>query len=117
MLSLIIPVFKNEESIDRLLLALAELQNNLPEPLEVVFVIDGSPDRSLEILRQRLPQSKLPARIACLSRNFGSFAAVTAGLALGSGEYFAVLAADLQEPPALVAQFLEALRGGDVDVV
>jgi len=52
-----------------------------------------------------------------LSRNFGSFAAITAGLTLGDGDHFAMLAADLQEPPELIVQFHERLQSGQVDVV
>src|SRR5262249_61448367 len=52
-----------------------------------------------------------------LSRNLGSFAAIRAGLAAGRGDYFCVMAADLQEPPELVLQFHEKLSAGDCDVV
>lgn len=117
MLSLVIPVYKNEESIERLLTELALLADRLPEPLEVVFVVDGSPDRSAEMLRTRLPSSGLRAQLIVLSRNFGSFSAIRAGLERGEGDYFAVLAADLQEPPELVADFLTALRSDEADIV
>ena len=117
MLSLVIPVYKNEPNLDRLLAALAELQPKLPVTMELVFVIDGSPDRSFEILQQRLRSMPFPARLLSLSRNFGSFSAVAAGLEAGGGEYFAVLAADLQEPPELVIQFAEVLSRGEADVV
>ena len=52
-----------------------------------------------------------------LARNFGSFAAISAGLAEASGDYFAVLAADLQDPPEIAEKFFAALSTGDVDVV
>jgi glycosyltransferase involved in cell wall biosynthesis len=117
MLSLIIPVYKNEENLDRLLAELTKLDAQVAEGLEVVFVVDGSPDRSLEILAARLPDSGLQAQLVSLSRNFGSFSAIAAGLAAGRGDYFAVLAADLQEPPHLVLDFLRTLRAGEADVV
>ena len=117
MLSLVIPVYKNEANLERLLAALLELDRGLDEPLEVVFVVDGSPDRCLEILRARLPALPLRSRLLSLSRNFGSFAAIAAGLQAGTGDFFAVLAADLQEPPELVHQFAAALRGGEADIV
>jgi glycosyltransferase involved in cell wall biosynthesis len=59
----------------------------------------------------------LNAQLLSLSRNFGSFSAISAGLEAGKGDYFAVLAADLQEPPELILQFTEALRGGEADIV
>ena len=117
MVSLIIPVYKNEANLDRLLPALVELSGKSPEPMEVVFVIDGSPDRCEEILKQRLPELPLRARLLALSRNFGSFAAIAAGLQAGKGNYFTVMAADLQEPPELTLQALECLCSGQTDIV
>jgi glycosyltransferase involved in cell wall biosynthesis len=115
-LSLVIPVYRNEASLDRLLPELERLRTACPVPLEVVFVVDGSPDRCLELLRERLPRAGFAARLVSLSRNFGSFNAIRAGLEVGSGDYFAVMAADLQEPPELALRFLETLRAGDADI-
>ncbi|MGE5360276.1 MAG: glycosyltransferase family 2 protein [Bacteroidales bacterium] len=117
MLSLVIPVYKNEENLPRLFTELEAVAARLPDDLEVVFVVDGSPDRCLEMLRDRLPGWPIRSRLIELSRNFGSFAAITAGLTHASGEYLAVLAADLQEPPELVLDFHAALRAGTSDIV
>ena len=117
MLSLIIPVYKNEANLDRLLGELASLDQRLEKELEVVFVVDGSPDGSFQILEECLPGMLRCSQLAALSRNFGSFNAITAGMELGRGEYFAVLAADLQEPPDLIVQFYESLRSGSADIV
>jgi glycosyltransferase involved in cell wall biosynthesis len=117
MISLVIPIYKNEPNLDRLLRELGALQQRLAAPMEVVFVVDGSPDRSFEILQQRLRSTPFPARLLSLSRNFGSFSAVAAGLKAGHGDYFAVLAADLQEPPELIASFHETLSQDRADVV
>ncbi len=94
--SLIIPVYRNEETLDALLAALQGIAAELDGRLEVVFVVDGSPDRSYPILRDRLPTAGFPSQLVCLSRNFGSFAAIRMGLEAGHGPYYAVLAADLQ---------------------
>ena len=117
MLSLIIPVFKNESCLERLFAELIKLKDGLGDGIEVVFVVDGSPDRCLEILQERIPSLPFQAQLISLSRNFGSFAAITAGLEHGRGDYFAVLAADLQEPPELIMQFLELLREDQADIV
>jgi glycosyltransferase involved in cell wall biosynthesis len=114
-LSLVIPVYKNEENLDRLLAELIRLRGTLPD-LEVVFAIDGSPDRCAEILAARLPVMGLRAQLVQLSRNFGSFSAICAGLEMGQGEHFAVIAADLQEPPELIAQFARILAAGEADI-
>jgi glycosyltransferase involved in cell wall biosynthesis len=115
--SLIIPVYKNEETLGALIQALDRLSAELDHKLEVVFVVDGSPDRSFAILREALARGGLPAQLICLSRNFGSFAAIRMGLESARGPFYAVLAADLQEPPELIVAFFHALEGGDVDVV
>ncbi len=118
MLSLVVPLYKSEENLPRLLDAVVSLRDQLlPESFEVVFVIDGSPDRCQDILEQRLPALPVRAQLVTLSRNFGSFAAIAAGLQCGAGDYFAVLAADLQEPSEMVVEFLSALKGGEADVV
>jgi polyisoprenyl-phosphate glycosyltransferase len=117
MLSLVIPLYKSEEGLNRLLTETLKLQEDLqPEPLETVFVVDGSPDRCYELLAERLPGLPLRAQLIRLSRNFGSFAAIAAGLSRAKGDIFAVLAADLQEPPELVLEFARILRGDHADV-
>ena len=114
--SLVIPVFKNEANLDRLLAAMAGLAATRPD-LEVVFVVDGSPDQCLQILRERLPALPFPTQLISLSRNFGSFAAIAAGLWRARGANMAVMAADLQEPPELALRFFEVLDAGRADVV
>jgi glycosyltransferase involved in cell wall biosynthesis len=118
MYSLVVPVYRNRESLPELVRELEGLQQSLrPQALEVLFVVDGSPDESYAWLRANLPASSLRARLILLARNFGSFAAISAGLQVASGEYFAVLAADLQDPPDIARRFFGELAQGDVDVV
>jgi glycosyltransferase involved in cell wall biosynthesis len=116
MLSLVIPVYRNAENLPRLFTELEQLASRLPSELEVVFVVDGSPDASIDILRSRLPGWPVRSQLLELSRNVGSFAAIAAGLAAGRGEYFAVMAADMQEPPDLILQFVQVLQSGKADV-
>ena len=117
MLSLIIPVYRNEGSIPDLLGAVQGLHQQLAGALQVVFVVDGSPDRCHELLRTQLPATGLNATLVLLTRNFGAFAAVRMGLQHATGDFFAVMAADLQEPPELVLQMQAVLARGDADVV
>ncbi len=117
MLSLIIPVYRNEGSIPELLAAVQGLHRQLAGALEVVFVVDGSPDRCHALLREQLPATGLRATLVLLTRNFGAFAAVRTGLQHARGEHFAVMAADLQEPPELVLQMQAVLARGEADVV
>lgn len=114
--SLIIPVYRNEGSLPALLAACAGMDRELGGRLEVVFVVDGSPDRSFELLQSALPREPFRSQLILLSRNFGSFSAIRAGLAQARGSWFAVMAADLQEPPELALSFFRALEQGEADV-
>jgi polyisoprenyl-phosphate glycosyltransferase len=116
MYSLIIPVYKNEESIPELLEALDWLNDKLRGRLEVIFVVDGSPDNSHRILYEALPHRTISSVLIEHSRNFGSFAAARTGLSAASGNYFAIMAADLQEPPSLILQLFDSIVNDGVDV-
>ena len=117
MLTLVIPVYRNEGSLPDLLVAVEKLNRQLDGQMETVFVVDGSPDRCYEILRNKLPCAGFTSQLVLLSRNFGSFAAIRTGLAIGQGERFAVMAADMQEPPEMVLEMNQALMTDEVDVV
>lgn len=116
-LSVVVPVYNNEGSLPDLLDRLASLRFAPGVECRAVFVVDGSPDRSEELLRARLPGWSVPSTLVVLSRNFGSFAAIRAGLEAADGDYCAVVAADLQEPPELLVEFVDRLEVGDVDLV
>lgn len=111
-LSLVIPVYKNEESIASLLEAIRGIKNQTGGSFEAIFVVDGSPDQSYARLRAMLPQAGFHSQLICLSRNFGAFAAIRTGLEHAKGSVIAVMAADLQEPPDLIVRFYESLKGG-----
>lgn len=115
--SVVVPVFRNEASIPDLLATVARLDTAMDGHLEAVFVVDGSPDRSLERLYQGLPAYTFRSQVLVLSRNFGSFSAISAGLAAARGDAFGVMAADLQEPPELMLEFRDRLLTGACDVV
>ncbi len=115
--SLVVPVYRNATSIAALVDTVERIAGELDASLETIFVIDGSPDDSRERLLHALTGRRLRARVVDLSRNFGSFAAIRTGMSLARGSNIAVMAADLQEPPELVIEFLRRLATGDVDVV
>jgi len=115
--SLVIPVYRNADSIPDLLTAISGLHKALNGQLETIFVVDGSPDRSHALLEDLLPATGLPASVILLSRNFGAFAAIRCGLEHARGDYIAVMAADLQEPPELILEFYSALHSKPIDVV
>lgn len=115
-LSLVIPVYKNEESIASLLEAIRGIKNQTGCLFEAIFVVDGSPDQSYARLREMLPQAGFHSQLICLSRNFGAFAAIRTGLEHAKGSVIAVMAADLQEPPDLIVRFYESLKDGQHDL-
>jgi len=115
--SLIIPVYGNAGSIPELLLQLRDLTRRLPAPLEVVFVVDASPDDSFAILKRELPGQPFASQLLAHSRNFGSFAGIRSGLAAAKGSRFAVMAADLQEPIELTETFFARLADDEADVL
>lgn len=116
MISLVIPIYRNAENIPSLLAALRELNVNLKGDFEAVLVVDGSPDNSALLLESALPSEPFKSQLLQLSRNFGSFSAIQAGLKAGRGDRFAVMAADLQEPPSLVLEFDRILSTNVADI-
>ncbi len=116
-LTLVIPVYRNENNLPDLLVAVADLNNQLDKALEVVFVVDGSPDRCYELLHKQLPLQPFRSTLVLLSKNFGSFMAIRTGLQYGKGDRFAIMAADLQEPPELVLAMNQVLQQQNIDVV
>lgn len=116
MISVVVPVYRNEECLPDLLKALEGLNTRFDGDFEVVFVVDGSPDGSFLFLDQSLAAAGFAAQLLSLSRNFGAFSAIRAGMAAARGDVVAVMAADLQEPPELIERFHEKLASGDFDV-
>jgi glycosyltransferase involved in cell wall biosynthesis len=115
--SLVVPIYGNAKSIGALVEAVSDLTRRVEGGLETIFVVDGSRDDSRQLLLEALAGTELKARVVDHSRNFGSFAAIRTGMGLARGERIAVMAADLQEPPELVVEFLRRLSSGEVDVV
>jgi len=114
--SVVIPVYGNESTLGAVIARLSSVASRLDAPMEAVFVVDGSPDGSLLVLRRLLPEASIPSQVVVHSRNFGSFPAIRTGLAAARGDYVGVMAADLQEPPELMEAFFAHLRTGEVDV-
>lgn len=110
-LSIVVPFLNEEEVLDQTYAVLKRHLDALGESYEMVFVDDGSTDRSRAILAARA-MSDPAVRIVCLSRNFGHEMATTAGLHHAKGQAVIVMDADLQDPPELIPRFLEKWREG-----
>ena len=119
--SVVIPVYRNEDFIPDLIRAFTlvdlEIRRRFAVTTEFIFVVDASPDRCHALLTEALTQVPFTSQLLLHARNFGSFAAIRTGLQAGRGNWFGVIAADLQEPPDLLVQFLAALLRGEHEVV
>jgi dolichol-phosphate mannosyltransferase len=110
--SIVVPVYYNELNLPHLFPRLLGLADANPQyDFEYVFVDDGSGDNSFEILAE-LAKRDPRVRVVKLSRNFGSSAAVMAGLHYVSGDCVALIAADLQDPPELITTMLQRWEAG-----
>ncbi|HEY5676457.1 MAG TPA: glycosyltransferase family 2 protein [Myxococcales bacterium] len=114
-LSLVLPIFNEEAVIPELHARLQKFLPALGVATEVVFVDDGSRDRSLELLK-KLSAAEPRYRVLSFARNFGHQAAITAGLDQARGEAVVVMDADLQDPPEVVLEMVAKWREG-FDVV
>jgi dolichol-phosphate mannosyltransferase len=110
-LSVIIPIFNEEKTIEPLWQRLRPVLDALPGRAEVIFVNDGSTDGTADQVR-RLRQADPRVRALHLSRNFGHQRAITAGLDYAEGQACVIMDGDLQDPPELIPQLLEKWQGG-----
>jgi dolichol-phosphate mannosyltransferase len=111
LLSLVIPVFNEEATLDELFTKIRERVGALGVSYEVVLVDDGSRDRTGEMIAEMTTRDPR-FRSVHFSRNFGHQAAVTAGLHFAEGSAVVVMDADLQDPPELLAEMVGRWREG-----
>lgn len=118
-LSIVIPVYFNEGSLPDLFNKLTFVENELLKKsflLELIFVDDGSGDRSLDLIKEyKLVRPN--TKVIKLSRNFGAISAVKIGLERVVGDCFLFLAADLQDPPELILEMVDKWRSGKKYVI
>ncbi len=112
MMSIVIPLLNEEESLEALYKAVTCAVEPLPHECEIIFVDDGSTDRSPEILQDLHQRDREHVRVIQFRRNFGKTAALTAGFARARGEIVVTLDADLQDDPGELPKLLEKLDEG-----
>jgi glycosyltransferase involved in cell wall biosynthesis len=115
-LTVVVPVYLNSPSLPEVIEQIEGLQKRLRCRVEAVFVVDGSPDDSADVLRRLLPGASIDSQLVLHSRNFGAFAAIRTGFTAARGDVVSAMAADLQEPIELIERFYERLASGDWDV-
>jgi dolichol-phosphate mannosyltransferase len=116
LLTVVVPVHNEEESLAELHSRLVDSVGAGDGRLEIVYVDDGSTDRSGELIHGWMDDPRVDVVLVRLSRNFGMDVAMSAGLDHSRGAYVALMHADLQDPPELLAEMLARAREG-ADVV
>jgi polyisoprenyl-phosphate glycosyltransferase len=111
MISVVVPVYNEEEIIPILHQAISAAMRQINDKWEVVYVNDGSKDSSFDLLREF--QSGDPHVVVVdLSRNWGHMGALQAGMQAARGDAIVLMDADLQDPPEVIPQLVAAWRGG-----
>jgi dolichol-phosphate mannosyltransferase len=109
MLSVVVPIYNEEENIGAFHTTVSKVMDTIPEAWEIVYVNDGSRDSSLSLL---LDIQKRDARVTVVefSRNFGHQAALTAGLQAARGDAIMLMDGDFQDPPEILPRLVEAWK-------
>ena len=115
-ISLVVPCYNEQEVIKIFYEEIQKVKKDFKGvDFEIIFVNDGSKDKTLDLMRE-LSKNK-DVRYISFSRNFGKEAAMYAGLEASTGDYVAIMDADLQDPPALLKEMYEILESGEYDSV
>lgn len=110
-ISVILPVYNEQENIRAIHRRVAKTLTKYGHPFEIIFINDGSHDKT-EARVRKLMEEHAYVKLLNFTRNYGHQAAVTAGLDYCTGDYIAVLDADLQDPPEVLPKFFKKLEEG-----
>ena len=109
-LSVVIPCFNEEQNVKPFYDAICKTFGELMNDTELIFVNDGSRDKTLDELSKIAKASPYCVKVIGFSRNFGKEAALLAGLSASTGEYTSIIDADLQQNPKYVLQMLDIIK-------
>jgi polyisoprenyl-phosphate glycosyltransferase len=112
LISIVVPVFNEEAALPELHRRVTAVLMTLDGPAEIVYVDDGSTDRSADLINGWVQAREPDVALVKLSRNFGMEVAMSAGLDYARGRFVALMHADLQDPPELLTEMLDAVRAG-----
>lgn len=115
LLSIVVPTYNEEENVPVFYEEVSAVLNQLPYEWEMIFVNDGSRDRSADKVKE-LHVRDPRVRLLSLSRNFGSYSAISAGLLYAHGDAMVCISCDLQDPPELIFEFVKHWEEG-ADIV
>lgn len=115
-ISIIVPCYNEEDVLELFYNKITEVSENIDAEFEYIFVDDGSKDKTLQILKEHSKKDDR-VRFISFSRNFGKESAMYAGLKESTGDYVAIMDADLQDPPDLLKEMYETLLTKEYDCV
>ena len=115
MISIVVPVYNEEKNLPFLMDRLESALHPMGRPYEIIFVDDGSRDRSLEILKDFVGRDGV--RVIELTRNYGQHSAIMSGFSIVRGRIVVTLDADLQNPPEEIPGLVRAMEDGNYEVV
>ena len=109
--SVIVPLYNEELVIDESYKRLKEVMDSIKENYEIIFINDGSSDRTRDMV-EKICRKDEKIKLINFSRNFGHQAAITAGMDLALGDAIIVIDADLQDPPEVIPKMIEKWKEG-----
>lgn len=116
-ISIVVPCYNEEESLPIFYEEITKVSKKLKEvDFEYIFINDGSKDKTLSILRE-LSKKDSKVRYVSFSRNFGKEAGMFAGLEATTGDYVAIMDADMQDPPEMIIEMYKSIKKEDYDCV
>ena len=117
-ISIIVPCYNEEQTVSLFYNEIVKIAKAIKKDFEFIFVNDGSIDKTIDIIK-KLSRKDKRVKYISFSRNFGKEAAMYAGLELSSGDYVAIMDADLQDPPSLLPEMIKILedKNSDYDTV
>ena len=115
-LSIVVPCYNEEESIPYFYDEIKKVTKEMKVKLELIFVDDGSTDKTLTIIKKKALDDK-DVKYISFSRNFGKEAAMYAGLNMASGAYVTIMDVDLQDPPSLLPEMIYSIENEGYDCV
>ena len=115
-LSVVIPCYNEEEAVPLFYEAFLKETKDMPVAFEFIFVDDGSRDGTVQEF-EKLHAKDERVHYLSFSRNFGKESAMYAGMEAATGDYVAIMDVDLQDPPALLPEMLDAIQNEGYDCV
>jgi undecaprenyl-phosphate 4-deoxy-4-formamido-L-arabinose transferase len=115
-IAVVIPVYNEEANLSALMQRIMPVMTGLGRSFELIFIDDGSRDKSLDILKE-LSKNNASVKVVELTRNYGQHAAILAGFSVADADIVITMDADLQNPPEEIPNLIKVMVDGNYDLV